>query len=701
MKYLRYYSEFYDTDHNLYRVEILQEAEQAFTPQEVELTTNSVTLEWGEVDKLEPVMSSSATLSLISMVDRQFIDLYTVETCAIRMDVYRNGSIYWSGTLDPELFEEPFSMADRYVTECTFSDFAVLSRLTWEKKGVMTLREIITECLSMSEVKFSSINEVISTTIPDVGGSILDNCSLSLENFFDEDGTAWSAREVLDEVLRPFALRLTQKNGIVNIADINALMSTLPEGVKWLNADAKLGVEPTYNRIIVTFSPYSDATVYDGSFSSENILPNVGAAGVGQMAVPMPETDFNGFNFYYSNPYAALTLFQNTFVGGTARLFRIKPDNDGQESVGVMWGVRPSGESWTGNAPLATTYQNMGESVIMESPRIPVVLGGSDYRLKISLDVMFDVRKNPFEDATIENEKGNWEDFEDWANYGVIPCELVLYGYDGKVYKVDNRMYHTNSWRAQWFECEESSSEYRLMLEYYDEGNRKSATGFGGWTSNKQNIGFTDNDLGKSITLNIEGEKIPLPPKAGELVFRVYSGVLLRDNADIYNDATGKVINIARWLLYKDPKITIAQVSGKDIEAEDIEISAWINKAAEEELPIDTYIGCATDRTPLARGSIMLSSTYEPIQSFSRAGITDRIEKLLIGTAYSNFAERKNTLSGSIKLIPAYSILSDVSFVSSRFLVLSEMQNLQAATAEIKMAEIGADNYENIEYEAV
>lgn len=699
MKHLRYYHNFYDIENNLYRVEILQEAEQAYSPQEIELAGTPVTIEWGDTDKIETVMSSSATLRLISMTDRQFFDLYTVEPCSIRMDIYRNGRLYWSGTLDPELFEEPYSVNSRYVTECVFSDFGVLSRLSWQQLGVKTIREVVEECLRLSNVAYLKVEEQISTEIPDVEGSILDNCILSMDNFYDEDGTAWAAREVLDETLRPFALRLTQKNGVINIVDINKLSESDPQQVKWLNADASLGVEPTYNKVVLTYSPYSDATVYDGSFDSEEILPDITAAGVGQMAIPLPETDFNGFNFYYGPPYAALTKVQNLYVGGTARLFRIKPDNNGQESVGVMWGVRPF-DSWVGNKPVPETYFDpFGDKVIMETPRIPLTVGSSDYRLKITLDVLFDVRKNPFEDANVDNEKGNWEDFQDWANYGGIPCELILYGYDGKVYRCENRSFSTTgAGRAFWSEESESSPQRRLMLEYYDEGNRKSASGFGGWATNKQNIQFTDDDLSKTITLNIEGEKIPMPPVAGDLVMRIYSGVLCRDNADIYEDIAGKVVEISRWLLYKDPKITVSQVSGKDITSEDMVVSAWINKVAEEELSVDTYIGCATNRTPLARGAI-LDASYAPIRRFRRAGVTDSIEKLLIGTIYSNYASRKNTLSGSINLIAEYSILSDASSVNSRFMLLSESQDLQAATSEVKMAEIAADSYEDIEYE--
>ena len=179
MKTLRYYREFYDAENSRYRVEILQEG--SFAPQEVTLAGPPVTINWAEVDKLEPVMSSSATLRLISMTDRQFVDMYAVEVGVVRLDIYRNDALYWSGTLDTELFEEPYSMLDRYVTELTFSDFAPLSRLNWQRTGFATMRETIAECLSISGIAYGSIEEYISTKIKDSAKNLLADAVLSMD----------------------------------------------------------------------------------------------------------------------------------------------------------------------------------------------------------------------------------------------------------------------------------------------------------------------------------------------------------------------------------------------------------------------------------------------------------------------------------------------------------------------------------------
>ncbi len=698
MKYLRYYSEFYSRDNIRYRVEIWQEAETAYTPKEVMLSAEPVTIEWAEVDRLAPVHSSSATVNLISMTDREFTDMYSVEPRTIRLDIYRNEMLYWSGTADTELFEEPYAYKNRYVTSLTFSDFAVLDRLSWEARGIKTLGEIVDLCIEAAGIEYLQQEKHISTSIDADGvGDIFTDCSVICENFYDEDGEPWTMREVLDETLRPFALRLKQKNGSIWIGDINALSAIPPARIEWRANDSTLGVEPTYNKVIVSYSPYSDGDVYDGSFDYDELSVDKigGGGGAGIAFVPMPGTEYNGFTFRFGTEFGALTKVQNLYVGGGARLFRIEPEEDGTEEAGVMWGIRPSGDVWMGKEPVTLAHPIEGETIIMQSPRIPMVKSSDRFRLKISVDVLCDPRMNPFEEANEYNEEGNWADFDKWINFGGIPCELTLYGFDGKIYKCDNRGVYGNTNKSLWKEPE-AGKVYRLWLEYYDEGDRENKTGFGGWQTNKRNIQFSTDKLSKSLTLHIEGEHVLMPPVSGELQMSIYAGVM--GYAGSFSPMNAQLAELSRWICYKGPKITLVKDSGGDIEAEDMVTSAWINKHAEEDLKISTYIGTPSTRIPIAKGAI-LSSDNEIIREFTRAGVTDTLERLLIGTVYSNYSQRMNTLAGTVKLIPSSEILSDISMVDSVYMILSEVQNLAAETSEVKIAEIAPDSFEGIEYE--
>ena len=708
MKKLRYYKEFRDVNNVLYRVEILQENFQG-EASEVELASDPVTIEWPEVMKIDPVMPSGATLRLISMSDRQFADLYTVEPCTIRLDVYRAGVLYWSGTLDTELFQEPYAYNRRYVTEVTFSDFGVLDRLSWAEQGLKTMREVLNICLSATQIIYGGVTEYISTTIPNVEAALLDGCLLSMENFYDENGEAWTIREVLNEVLRPFSLQMRQKNGRIYISDLNSLATHSTKDVEWLNANSTLGVEPTYNKAVIRFSPYSEAILFDGEFDSDKIIPDTSAQGIGKTSVILPETEYNGFDIYYTEPYTEPTEVQKMIVSGGARIFRIKADNSGSDSTGVMWGIRPTGDSWIGEAPrplIWETSQNLTE--IMRSPKIPIQVGEKSQYLKLSLEVLLDVRFNPFEQGGDENDKKAWERFNDWANYGMIPISLRFYSKSGETLQYSNYAL----WRYAGANI--NGSIFKMgnwsvvgqaypfaWLAYYNQGNRKSATGFGDWQGNNQTIGFTPSEIPKYISLNLEGEKIPLPSNsAGEIELIIYAGFDARDNAEIADPTISQdVATMVRWMLYRNPKLEVVSESGKALDVEDVEVSAWINKSAEEETSIDTFIGTATERTPMARGAIISTKDYLTIEYFKRANVVDKLERLALSTIYSNYAQRRSTLEGTIKLIPENAILSDKSAVNGRFVVVSATENIQQATSEIKMAEFANDTFVGLEYE--
>lgn len=711
MKHLRYYSEFKDVEGTVYRIELLQESEQPYTPQEVVLASQPVTIEWGEVTKLDPVAGSGATLRLVSMTDRQFVDLYTVELGAIRMDVYRNNEIYWSGTIDTELYEEPYSDKDRYITEITFSDFAMLERLTWERKGLMTLGEIINECISASQVSYVSLDKNISTTAQGVTDDLLDGCKLSCENFYDEDGEAWNMREVLDEVLRPFALRMKQKNGRIYIYDLNAFYTTEGRQIEWRGSNSTLGVEPTYNKAVVTFSPYSQPKLFDGVFDPEEIIPEPEDAGLGvtTLVVPLPGTDYGGFNAYISREYGADADVQGVILKPGAHLFRIDPINNGDESAGVAWGARGAMSSWVGNAPKMQTWADpYSGGILMETPRIPIRRGDSAYEIRIKLDLLCDVRTNPFEEASEDNNESEWKAFKEEVNFGMVPCSVYLYGVDGKTYVYTNEDLMAQSYDKKFFDVytplkgkwkEKDYTNNPLWLTYYDEGDRKDNTGLGGWQTNKQSIGgYTGKTIPKDITLNISGEKIPMPPVAGELQVRVYAGLWLAKD-DIQHDVLEDRFTSLRWVLYRNLVVDVVSYSGADVEVEDIETTAWINKAARDELPLETYVGSATQRVPIARGAVISGEDSSVITRFTRGNYTDTLERLLIGTIYSQYATRKNSISGTIKLIPEETVLLNKIEVNSRYVVLSASEYLADARTETKIAEFTQDTYEGIEYE--
>ena len=150
--YKRYAGEFAGTDGTLWRVEIHEDSETAFsTVGELSFPYDEpLLIEWEKRAKEEVIQGSSATLKLISPGDRTYIDLYQVKPCAVRLDVYRAGALYWRGTLDTELYEEPYESASGYTVSLTFSDFGVLARKKLYGHEVQSLRSILERALEFA-----------------------------------------------------------------------------------------------------------------------------------------------------------------------------------------------------------------------------------------------------------------------------------------------------------------------------------------------------------------------------------------------------------------------------------------------------------------------------------------------------------------------------------------------------------------------
>ena len=696
---LLYKGGFYSYSDTLYEVEIYQEGYSGAV-ETISFTDEPLVIEWAETDKLEPVQSANATLQLYSDSDRRFVDLYTIEAGSVRMDVYREGALYWSGTLDPELYEEPFAYLADYGVELTFADMAILDRLSWTATGFMTLREVITTVLTASGIQYGEIEEHISTKLSATGTeNLLDAVSVNLANFYDEDGEPMTMREVLDETLRPFALRLIQKGGKVVLYDLNDLYaSPEPETVAWDADDSTLGVDKVYNNVKVTFSPYEETEMLKGEVDPESVPSDLSLSvrvdyaedpRTGALTSPV------GFNIDCSHTGKGMELSRDGWF------YHINPVLSGEESAGVAWTITTINFETDGQYRLLNQPSAQTGNMLFRVPLRPYVFNvgedRSNYRLKIELGLLFDPRYNPFEDASEDNEQGNWDNLSKVANIAYVPIILTLRDEEGNalLHLQNNSVKESSSYgygyRSEWSEGEGSWGG--AWLCWYEDDREKS-TGLGGWKTNKRIIGKSyTGKLPVLYSKTNSGDYINLPPKSGYLELQVGQGVPIYHEGETNN----ALYQQCRWVLYKEPVITLVDSYGQTLQTEDIEHSAWLNRAAKEDLSIDTVLGTLDKPSPIAKGQLFKTADLSVISEFYRAGVTDQIERLLIGTVYSNYASRHNTLSGTVELLPSFGTYTDTN-EPGRYLLLSETQNLREEQSEIVMAQFDMDNYEGVEF---
>ena len=315
----------------------MQDAAAAFTPEIIWLSADSpLTIEWNEADKIEPIQGSKATLTLASDTDRKFIDLYSVEAGAIRLDVYRASALYWSGTLDTELYEEPYSYKDNYDVQITFSDFAVWDRLKWDLRGFQTINGVINDLLAKSQLGLSTYDKTNVSTRTTAGADIFTNVQISADNFYDDDDVADSCRDALEAILQPLALRIVQRAGRIYIYDLNSIYSKIPVQVAWDGSDAVLAADKVYSDIIINFDPNFKSTLVEAKIRNLQITNSfdyfISYHPITGRRDSNPARNYDGFTFGYGREADS-----DYILYSGARFFKVEPKLSGTNETGIAY----------------------------------------------------------------------------------------------------------------------------------------------------------------------------------------------------------------------------------------------------------------------------------------------------------------------------------------------------------------------------
>lgn len=755
MKYLRYTGEFVSRSGIIWRVDIMQEADAAFdTVGSLEFPADTpLVIEWQREDKEKVVIGSNATLKIISPGDRTYEDLYTIEVGRIRMDVYKSNKLYWSGALDPEFYEEPYETLNGYEVSLTFSDFGILDRIKYDLSGMQTLRDIIVYAMQRAQILYSGLNtNYITTRFTDNTSITNGGISVRSENFIDEDGEASTLYEVLEGILQPLAIRIIQRAGTIYLYDLNGLYNKGTQKViQWDGDRQTMGTDKVANNVTVSFSPYSSAELlsdeleYGSKYDIEhtNLTSNA------------PSVDYEEWGEYYSYypDYAShsstsdwdYNLIDFTiFIGnkGTGlkskgtwcRYFHILPVTGGaSECSGVAYAFRTGGHGgintgwpkWKVHSRIPRAGLS-GNGEILTTNRVFLPRLDADsmkkYRVRLMEEVLIDARYNPFSGSTSQNDDGNDNVVKTRSGFVFIPAKVTLYDKAGNaIYHYSNREAaagatkgHLGYSKGKWVAGADPGGD--CWLEYYNPDNLGEDAGIRGWQGNRHCIGRPDGRGGRMGTEIYEsfkkmddGEYMPYPPVAGYLEVQIQEGILGYDYGQKVDDCAfgsdasqwdkSGIYGMLRWCLYKVPVVDVVNnnLIFDAAELEDVEYSGYINKSAKEEIDIDTICGTSVQICPTAKGCYHRTSTGEQLQELMRAGITDQPEKLLIGTIYSQYADRKTALSGEAIIDDGLNYYTEQNQGDKRFMLMSDVQDIIADCTDAEYCEFRPDEYESIE----
>lgn len=754
MKYVHYSGEFLSVAGIRWRVEILLDS-PADVVGDLEFDAEPLTIEWGEESKEVPVCGSTATVNIVSPGDRSYVGLYTEDPTGVRMDVYRNGALYWSGCLDPEFYEEPYSSAKGYTVSLTFSDFGALDRMRYDLTGKQRLGDIINYALDKAGIVFKFIDRrLISGTAED--GDLL-NLMVDSSNFYDEDHEAMSLREVLDGILQPLALRMIQRNCVVCIYDLNGLYNSVTANrIDWQSTDQMLSVDKVYNNAKITWSPY----VVDGDLSGDgkvwvksskytdeqakaslnSVLPTTLADGTELFAYHYSkdlqdwaeEADL-GFVMLTNSAGKGATLHNNVH-----KFYKLLPVEDGQDSEGIalrwlsvsnadsvingieynfslrVWGVSPT---WSSGGVLA------GAPLITFSAiDLPAVSDEGAQNLRIKINLQMDPRYNPYEDAAGAppfSYTGAINYYKEVANFVYVAvaikfqpagCDTVyVWTNRGAVEQVPSvRIIDSiDQTKGEWV-VYDGATTYGCLC-WYDPSKRESESGVTGWKSNRQAINPHVSPLSSSLEKADEGQLIPYPADAkngGKLWVEILEEPwVVKDGSTsaggISTEPTFEeknFYNMTSWILMELPEITVERNSlfDKALDTDDVEYTGVLNSSAREDITIDTICGTYAADITMARGAYYFPDGRQ-VHEITRAGRTGQAENLLIGTLYSQFGSRKTKLTGTASMqgegVVTY---TDTASAGLKFMLVGAVENPREDTLSGTWVEVWPDEYEEI-----
>lgn len=754
MKYLRYTGEFLSRANVKWRVDIMQEADAEFTSvgQLTFPADAPLSIEWESEGKEKVICGSTATLKIISPGDRTYQDLYTIEVGRIRLDVYRNDVLYWSGAIDPEFYEEPYEQANGYEVSLTFSDFGILDRIKYDLSGIRTLREIVEYSIQRAGISTAGINTYhVSTYFAEnlqsiEGGKI----SVRSENFIDEDGEASTLYEVLEGILQPLALRIVQRAGTIYIYDLNGLYTLgTAKAISWDGSSQTMGTDRVANNVVVSFSPYSSAELlkteltYGGKFDVEHTNLTSDSAGstygeYGDYYSYYPDYDPDhrqGYDWDYN--LIDFTIFLNAkadglkSIGSGCSYFHIQPVTGGASEVtGVAYAFRTGGHGgistgwpkWKVHSSVPTASLNGNSELLTTNRAFLPKLSDADakrYRVRVAEEILIDARYNPLSGSNDGNDEGNDNTVKVCSGFVFIPAKITLYDAEGKaLYHYSNKeaaagatVGHLGWSKGKWVAGADPGGD--CWLEYYNADDLGEDAGIRGWKANRHCIGRPDGRGGRMNTKIFDsfkkmddGEYLPYPPVAGYIEVQIQSGVLGYDYGQkVDNCAFGStesqwhkkgIYGLLRWCLYKAPTVVVVNnnLIFNDAELEDVEYSGYLNVAAKEEISIDTICGTSTVVCPTAKGIYHATGSGQQLQKLKRAGRIDHPEKLLIGTLYSQFADRKTKLTGEAVINGGLFYYTEANQEGKRFMLMGETQDVIADCTDAEYCEFRPDEYD-------
>lgn len=649
---VKYYHEFKGLDEISNRFEIL--CNSSTTPKLIEATNEPFRLKYLDVKKLEPVQGSQATLELISESNFQFIDLHTDDMQGYLVKFYRSGQLYWIGFLDSELYNENLTDSAPYAVEFSAADFNILERLKFRNESEKAYTDIasfmtqLKRCFNKLGLPFQKLYIGCSTVPKGINMSASETAlhvlHIQSANFYDEDNEPMSCREVVESILQPFGLMMVQRDASVYIYDlntvksggvmkcfnfdtlayigdtaVNVLLGDIGE-IGTMSTEASLGFEEMINNVTITSSLYAD-NIKDSIELDEDEFSE-------KIEISRPQKG--------SWLYNKSSQIENLMNGGKFAVYSsnsILRYNDRDVIIGCYADYQPSPSN------VLPLFRVESQKYITKVE--PETESGSNDRYNI-YPYFINIKASVYASTTAQpllQEAINRDNSEVLKLY----CNLYIKNDRDKI----SAYYDNTSQDSKWVTVTNDILPQGRFILYYSQEKADSSV-LDKWHVNSDSIKKYDRPNLILVSGYAKGTYLN-PDVSGNLIFEITNKSEIGNLADKILES--KYVSM---LLVDKISIDIIDNFGKTPSTDDYEFKSYINKNVESDYD-DVILKCISaneEKLPVGKANILkkVVDHYELQLSYTRAGQTNILERLLMSTIHSNFTTKNKVISIDIKM---------------------------------------------------
>lgn len=675
-------------DTKTYTLELWQNSSESLTAEEIKGGQSPFLLEMPTLQhKFQVVRGRGATINLLSDTDMKFFEgLKHINPKEFKVYHKVDGVVNWVGYLNSDMYSEPYDISSNYIISTTANDgFSLMDRYRFleddgsQYYGIDSVFNIIKMCLRKVGLDYNDLRISLATTISGTSSgndTILGISCINFANFYDEDGTAMTLREVVESVLAPYGAFIFQDGGSIYITDVHTLAkggsitfksfdtsTTYPYigdvvvpierdiyDVKYFGTGHSITRSGGTNMQRVVYSPFPRKTIINETINSPNEFEFVPLLYVEKIST-------NGYKYMFRsmmshpyweyNPDSGSSFEESYGIAGLRETIRSTYFRVPTSTLNVK-----ALESKFGGIQLSIKANQMQRMIDINMPWVEKqVKTSTGVSILVTAKMLLALNDNPYD----EYSKPGYVTYYHGIKYRAI---IGNYEYDSvdNVWKTETS--HNNYWR---------SLNEIVANEWID-------------------MGINGNGL--LIPINMYDSEL----LTGEFTFELWTNtaIAIKGGGESFNSPALK----ETWI--KDISMRLVNNDGSEISDSDIQYTGQLNKLfAEEGKEIKLTTGTAIGYTDLAKIMKPGGGTYLPVNLWERAGQTFNIEELLLNSLCSNYRDNFITLN-SVRLKNEFSILSvftDTTFLehNPKMMIKSSVIDYANYTHDVTLEEISED----------